>query len=225
MTGERTYSDEEVARILDEATEVGTGGSAGAPGGLTLSELQEIGDEVGIPRGRITRAAAALDRPHVDAIAHRSLLGATTGVGRSANLPRRLTEREWNRLVVDLRETFDAKGKIRQEGAFRQWTNGNLQALLEPTETGERLRLKTVKGQAYASAGMAAAFLAMGSIAFLSSGTVRELIMAGILTFGGLAAHAFIRAGLPRWARTRREQMEGVIGRVLASVEAEDIEE
>ncbi len=45
-----------------------------------------------------------------------------------------------------LRETFDARGRLKAEGSFRQWTNGNLQALLEPTSSGHRLRLSTRKG-------------------------------------------------------------------------------
>ena len=80
-------------------------------------------------------------------------------MGRTVELPRALTDQERNRLVIDLRETFDAKGKIRDEGAFKQWTNSNLQALLEPTETGQRLRLRTVKGDARSFQGMGAAFM------------------------------------------------------------------
>jgi hypothetical protein len=47
---------------------------------------------------------------------------------------------------LDLREIFKARGAIRYDGPFRQWTNGNLQALLEPTQNGHRLRLQTVNG-------------------------------------------------------------------------------
>ena len=55
------------------------------------------------------------------------------GVSRTVTSAGNFTEREWERLVVDLRETFDAKGAVKREGSFRQWTNGNLQALVEPT--------------------------------------------------------------------------------------------
>ena len=42
------------------------------------------------------------DRELIDEV-----LGTTVGVGRYVDLPRRLTEEEWNQLVVDLRMTFD----------------------------------------------------------------------------------------------------------------------
>src|SRR5258705_12577768 len=45
-------------------------------------------------------------------------------------------------------------GRTRSEGSLRQWTNGNLQVLLEPTETGHRLRFGTVHGGARAAIGM-----------------------------------------------------------------------
>ena len=51
-------------------------------------------------------------------------------------------------------------------GSLRQWTNGNLQALLEPTATGHRLRLGTLKGNARAS--MAAGLATVGVSAAVS---------------------------------------------------------
>ncbi|HKJ03198.1 MAG TPA: hypothetical protein VJ997_12105, partial [Longimicrobiales bacterium] len=135
MDSERRYSDDEVSEILDRATEaqLSRPPAGGGSAGLTLHQLQEIGREVGIPEGVITRAATSLDQPRPKAVANQTFLGQTIGVGRVVDLPRPLTDQEWNRLVVDLRETFNAKGRISGQGAFRQWSNSNLQALLEPT--------------------------------------------------------------------------------------------
>lgn len=227
MTPDRRYTDDEIAEILDRATETHTGSSLGAPSatGMTLAELQDIGSEVGIPKDAIARAAASLDRPLPDAVAQRTFLGTTVGVGRSVALPRPLTEDEWNRLVVDLRMTFDAKGKIRQEGAFRQWTNGNLQALLEPHGAGERLRLRTVKGSAMPGMGVGGAMMAGaaigGMIAFFT-GTAAAAVDLSMLAATGAALFGFTRIPLPNWARTREQQMDDVIGRLRASVEVED---
>ena len=226
MSDERRYSEDEVAEILDRATETAGGSPAGRGGstGLTLHELQEIGDEVGIPKDVIARAAASLDRPGPDASAHRTFLGTTIGVGRSVDLPRKLTEDEWNRLVVDLRMTFDAKGKIRTEGDFRQWTNGNLQALLEPSGTGHRLRLRTVKGQAipYMSVGsvMLGAAAVSGIAAALTGTPVLDpdtILLAGM----GAGFFGMGRVPLPRWARTRERQMEEIILRLESAIEAD----
>jgi hypothetical protein len=229
MSHERRYSEDEVSEILERATQAHTppGTGVGPASGMTLRELQEIGDEVGIPKDVIARAAASLDRPVPDAAAHRTFLGTTIGVGRSIDLPRRLTEEEWNRLVVDLRMTFDAKGRIRQEGEFRQWTNGNLQALLEPTATGERLRLRTVKGSAMPLMGGGAGMMvagAVGSLAAFLLGAGPGLVDAMFLGATGAALFGYVRIPLPNWARTRARQMEDVITRLRASVESEPAE-
>jgi hypothetical protein len=226
MSQDRRYTEDEVAEILDRATQSsGAAAPGGGATGLTLAELQEIGDEVGIPKDVIARAAADLDRPAPDTEAHRTFLGTTIGVGRSVELPRRLTEDEWNRLVVDLRMTFDAKGKIRSDGDFRQWTNGNLQALLEPTEQGHRLRLKTVKGQAipYMSVGgfMLGFSVVSGIAAFLSGAPVLDADSLVMLTMGA-GFFGWGRLPLPRWAKTRERQMEEVILRLESSVSADD---
>src|SRR5688572_29338664 len=138
---ERRYSEEEIAAIFERATEAQQksqrGQSAGS--GLTLNELQQIGREIGMTPEVVAQAARSID--HRPAETSRRFFGVPIAVGRTVELERKMTDEEWERLVVDLRETFDAKGTVRHEGSLRQWTNGNLQVLLEPTAKGHRLRL------------------------------------------------------------------------------------
>ncbi|MDH4351703.1 MAG: hypothetical protein OEW56_11195, partial [Gemmatimonadota bacterium] len=145
---DRRYSEEEVAAIFERAAEAQQTARRQLPSGegMTVADLQEIGREVGIPPELVAQAARAIE--HRGRPASRTFLGLPIGVGRTIELDRELTDAEWGRLVVDLRETFDARGKVSYEGPFRQWTNGNLQALVEPTPTGHRIRLRTVKGDA-----------------------------------------------------------------------------
>src|ERR1044071_1236872 len=143
---ERQYNDEEVAAIFERASE--TEQSAlprPAEGkGLTLAALQDIGRDVGISPEAIALAARSLDQAGRPAL--QRFMGLPIGVGRTVEFDRPLSDSDWERLVADLRTTFRARGTVRYDGPFRQWTNGNLQALLEPTPTGHRLRLQTVKG-------------------------------------------------------------------------------
>ena len=220
MNTERRCTEEEVGKILDRATEADSAPApgAGGPAGLTLGELHEIGREVGIAEEVISRAATSLDRPDPKPTARQTFLGQTIGVGRTVDLPRPLTDQEWNRLVIDLRETFDAKGRIRDEGQFRQWTNSNLQALLEPTETGQRLRLRTVKGNARSSQAMGAAFMIGG----MGMGIASLLGMAAdpslLPLFGGVIGAALFfasRLTVPQWAEKRSQQFEHIIARLM----------
>lgn len=216
---ERRFSEDEVAQILKYAAESQDSDRNLLPSGngLTLTELEEIGREVGISPQAIQQAAQSVGKPEQPT---RRFLGLPLSVGKNVDLDRKLTDDEWDRLVADLRVTFDARGVVKHEGSLRTWSNGNLQALLEPTPTGQRLRLRTVKGNApgliiggialfgIASTMLAAAALrgAVGDVGLLSALTVMWTGGIGMLGTGVI--------GLPRWARLRQRQMDEIAERV-----------
>lgn len=218
---ERRFSEDEVAEIFRRAAEAQHAGAPALPSGegMTLVQLQEIGREVGIPGELVAKAARGLAR--TGAPAGRRFLGLPIAVGRTVVLDRRLTDDEWDRLVVELRETFHARGKVRQDGSLRQWTNGNLQALLEPTPEGDRLRLRTMNGNARGLmfSGLAVLGIALGPavVAAIELGlgqAASQLLpfaLVGVTLFGVGALR------LPRWARTRETQMEGIAARLAES--------
>jgi hypothetical protein len=219
---ERQYNDEEVAAIFERAAESEhTALPVSGGKGLTLAALQEIGREVGISPESISLAARSLDqagRP-----ASRRFLGLPIAVGRTVEFDRPLSDSDWERLVADLRTTFEARGSVRYDGPFRQWTNGNLQALVEPTPNGHRLRLQTVKGDARALmngggavlGGAAATLLAFALAGSLSApGRVAGIGLMALLGLGMVAAGALRVSG---WARRRRSQIEAVISRLIVT--------
>ena len=212
---ERRYSEDEVARIFERAAEnqQSTKRQLAPAEGMTLADLQEIGRDVGISPALVADAAKSLDAPKRQST--RSLLGIPIGVGHTVELNRQLSQAEWDRLVVDLRETFDARGTVRSDGNFKQWTNGNLQALVEPTATGDRVRLRTVKGNVLnamrgglallgGSSVLSLIFAATGN---LQSGPINSLV---VLALTGVAMLTLPALSLPSWARQRRLQMEGI---------------
>ena len=215
---DRRYNDKEMAAIFRAASEGPQAPERSVPReeGLSLADLQAIGREVGISPDAVAQAAQALDvRRDAEA---RTLLGLPIGVARTVNLNRRLTDEDWERLVVQLREVFNARGTTRSDGSLRQWTNGNLQVLLEPTETGHRLRFRTLHGAARAAIG--AGFAALGTTAAVAvasalSGHLGDA-MPGI-AFLFLTGVVMITSGavrLPRWARLRGRQMEAIAAQV-----------
>lgn len=133
------------------------------------------------------------------------------------------TSDEGGQTLSELRETFGARGKVMSHGGVREWSNGNLHAFLERTETGHRLRLRTLKGGAMALNRMGVAGLAMGLILltmFLTTGSSpvnMELAMILMIGMGG-GALASNLISLPRWAREREGQMEYIAQRVVALI-------
>jgi hypothetical protein len=220
---ERQYDDEEVAAIFKRAAESEHSAlPAPAEGkGLTLAALQDIGRDVGISPEAISNAARSLDL--AGRSASRTFLGLPIGVGRTVELDHPLSDAEWERLVADLRETFQAAGTVRYDGPFRQWTNGNLKALLEPTPTGHRLRLQTVKGDSRSMMSAGLTVLGGASATAIVLGLAGSLGHAGSATgigFMALMGLGMFTAGavrLPGWARLRRTQIEQVLARLTAA--------
>jgi hypothetical protein len=214
---DRRFNEDEVAAIFRQATEAQQTSQRQLPAGegLTLAEIQEIGRQVGIAPEQVSLAAASLARGGTPT--SRTLLGLTIGVGRTIELDRKLTEDEWARLVVDLRETFDARGVVRQDGSLRQWTNGNLQVLLEPTPDGQRIRLRTVKANARAwmTGGLLMAGVAgVTAVAALLGASHNNLSIAAEIAAIAAVQFAIGAMQLPGWARLRRKQMEEVAQRL-----------
>jgi hypothetical protein len=220
---ERRYNDEEVAAIFARASEEeqsATHQLSAAGEGLTLAELQEIGREAGIAPDRVAKAVRSLD--DVRQPAPPRFLGLPLGVSRTVKLDHRLTDEEWERLVVDLRETFDARGVVRTEGSLRHWANGNLQVLVEPDGDGQRIRFRTVKGNSRAlmmgGLGMlgVAAVTTLATMLFPTTGASQALDTIGTIALMGAGMFTIGALRLPSWARLRRQQMEDVAQRLTS---------
>jgi hypothetical protein len=216
----RRYGDDEVREILSLAT-AGVPRDQSLPAesdGLTLDELQRIGQEAGIEPRRIAQAAERLDARGRPAPVRRSL-GLPIGVSRVVELPRAPTDREWEQLIAEFRTTFGAHGRATTSGGLREWSQGNLHISIEPTERGEQLRLSTVKDDAVVLNGLG---LLLGGLSLIFGAVVAaagkpEKALAVLGMFGGMALFAFgtnlIR--LPRWARERERQMEAIAERAV----------
>ncbi len=228
LANERKYREDEVSEIFALACSAG-GASLPVPAdqaGLTLGELQEVGREIGLSSERVAAAAARVEA-RSEALPRRTSLGAPVSVGRVVELPRAATDREWQVLVTELRQTFGAKGRVASQGDIREWTNGNLYAFLEPLDAGHRLRLGTQKSVARGVTAIGAASLVIGLLLLVTSGldeatfgaTFATLIPALFALMGGGAlAGNFLR--LRRWADERERQMEHIAGRARALLKA-----
>jgi hypothetical protein len=221
---ERRYTEEEVSEIFARASEKeqATRRLLPANEGMSLAEIQEIGREAGLAPDLVAHAARSIDQPRPPQTP--TLLGLPLGAARTVRLERRMTDDEWERLVVDLRETFSARGVVRVEGSLRSWSNGNLQALVEPDGEGQRVRFRTIKGNArptifggLAMIGVSAAMLAWQAMSNgLNQAGAVEL---GIVALGGAVFAAWGALPLKGWATLRQRQMDELADRLAARSE------
>jgi hypothetical protein len=211
----RRYRDDEVREIFSLAA-TGDARDQSLPaesGGLTLDDLQRIGQEAGIEPARVAQAAERLDARGRTAPVRRSF-GMPVGVSRVVDLPRAPTDREWEQLISEFRTTFGTQGHATTSGGLREWSHGNLHISVEPTERGEQLRLSTFKDDAVAlnvfGVILGVMSVLMGAIVAAAGKPGKALIVLSM--FGGMALAAFVTNVLrmPRWAREREQQMEAI---------------
>jgi hypothetical protein len=229
----RRFDEHETSRILEQASRIDVDESFGeafdeskANGGavqprsvhgLTLAELQSIGEEAGISAAAVARAANAIARGDHLPPERQSLWGLPVGVARTVAFDRRVTDAEWERMVVLFRRTFGATGVVRGEGSLREWGNGRLRASLEPTaQGGHQLRLSTTKGDASMFNILGTIFSALGlsmvGLVAIKTGFDPSAAWFGpvAIAAGGLLAFARNAVVLPRWFTERAAQMSTI---------------
>ncbi|HUP88422.1 MAG TPA: hypothetical protein VM100_03695 [Longimicrobiales bacterium] len=221
---DRKYHEEDVRKIFKLATsdKIANAPGSSAASGLTLSEMQSIGLEVGVDPDAVARAAAALESSPTPTQQMRKSMGMPIEVGKAVDLARPLTDIEWDQVVGELRATFRAKGRVDGYGNLREWSNGNLMVTVEPRENGAVLRMRTLKGSAQglnilagigvvASAGILAILAISGAV---TSGGVEKILGPMMIGTGGAGAFVSNWIRLPRWAERRQHQMNYIAARV-----------
>ena len=232
MSSKRRFTEKEIAQIFEEATKAQNAADEhkGSMDGLTLEELKQIGSSTGIDPKYIARAVASLNK-HPQHLPTKKHLGIPYGVARSIELPATFSDRDWEQLVVDLRRTFRATGKIKQDGSLREWSNGNLHALVEPTSDGYQLHIETRKGNmmGFLYGGVAYILMSLILMATLTADPGQNMTFAFLISglFGVLGISAVATVGLtqPRWARNRVHQMEAICKRAVFLGREDDEEE
>jgi hypothetical protein len=192
----------------------------GANDDLTLRQLQEVGQEVGVSSERIAQAAGVVAARR-DASPHKTTTWLPTTVERTVPLARNLSDREWEWLVAELRTTFGGKGEVSVQGGMRAWTYGRVQVFIDQTQTGYRLRLSDVNAGAGAIV-LGGAILALALMIFVvllgkTDAGFKFIVPAMFATLGGglMLGSAL---SLPKWARRQRDGMlhiEQHVGRLL----------
>lgn len=197
---ERRYDEDEIREILARATELQpepaeVGGylvpadpSPPRRYGLTLAELEAIGREAGILPERISEAASELEAARTKSDGEEGHFGVPLTVRHVAQLPRMLTDDEWDRFVVRLRDTFGATGTVTTEGSLQTWTDGHRKVLLEPLQDGARLRLEALD--------QASKALVEGGVSLVGSGGVLGATFAFLGPMSGKPLPLFLFVGM-----------------------------
>ena len=225
MSKERRYQNQEIREILelagrDDLAQPELGPTAD---GLTASELEAVGGEVGLAPARIAQAVQEFEGRGEPA-PPKSTLGLPATIGRTVALTRAPTDSEWELIVAELRTTFGAKGEMSSAGGLREWSNGMLHAFIEPTSTGYRLRLTDSREAALVASTFMGGFLLAFALLILlillgKTDPGARFVVPVFFSLIGTGLIAGVRMKLPGWADQRETQMQHITSRAKALID------
>jgi hypothetical protein len=221
---DRRYGEREIRKIFERAGTSARPQQLPSAEGLTLVELQSIGNEVGLSPQQIADAVDALALP--PAHERRNFLGMPVGISRTASLSRLPDDREWELLIVELRSAFRVQGEDVSRGNLREWKHGQVGAYIEPSPNGCRIRLESAKREAILVNGFGVAWIVAGLITLITLARTGDLAGANALLpvisgAVGLAVLGYNKLRLSRWARTCAAQMQNIVDRARTSLPAD----
>lgn len=221
MSSERRFSQKEIAAIFNRASKAQekVNAEAAQEEGLTLADLHLIALEAGISPDLITQAVNAVDEAPEEPKPEK-FLGLQLSVSKTVNLENPLTDADWDTLVVGFRNTFRAKGTITREGSLREWSNGNLRILAEPTTRGHRLHMQSLKGSTQGAIWTSLSFILAAFFVFASSlfsGGLEGgiIVLSVVFALAGLLSGGFSTLQLSQWRFDRMEHFESIAAQAL----------
>jgi hypothetical protein len=219
------FDDEQIRRILARAADrqvhaeqllpAATEGDGAGGGGLTLSQLQEVASQAGIAPTHVQAAAREVQLRAEEVPEHYPFLGIPKETLDHRVVPGAPGDREWERIVEELRDEFRVPGVTNTFGDVREWwssgmsTVGGVRLRLEPGEDGTEVVLRRSNQNlsqlthtlGWTFGGMAAFF----GVVVAGGGMGAEGIVAPIM-FGGLSAVTFTLGRILSRASARKDR-------------------
>lgn len=241
---DRTYTEKEVAILLERAAEMQALEARRREHrpGLTLDELASVAGDAGLDPSLLRMAAAELDQPHHTL--SRSNSGLTsTHVFVERRVPGTLTPELWEDVVADLRHHFDSDfasmmgvpkystGTTEQIGRTLEWRHTSMsgietKCMIRPREDQLDVRMSQRVGWASPPA--------EGSVYGLVLALFIGLISGGLLDSGGIGLAVFLVsliAAVPliiyadgAWRERKLRELEALADR-LTSIVASPVED
>ncbi len=144
MAKKRLYTEKDFSAIMRRAAELQRTEGADDSPGLSLQELEQIADDVGIDAGFVRRAAFELDEGEPEK--GDLLLGGPTRIDVERIIDGHMSDASWEDALGEIRRAFAAEGEIRQEGRSRDWIHrdqmgARIHVSLSPAEDQTRIRI------------------------------------------------------------------------------------
>jgi len=228
----RTYTEEEIKALLERTAQLQSESKetkAKSSTGLTLTELESIAEESGLDPSLLQRAALEMS---VDPAKTGFEVRTSTHVNAQRLVSGELSDEEWEEIVFELREVYDASMEMTDMGSYGQgtatkvgrnfeWRHISLSGIstrisILPHKGGTKINLTQRVGLA---SSMVEAWVYASILAFLT-GTVTGAL-AGALPVAIAAVMATLAMAVPlilsadkRWRKKKLNKLNVVADRI-----------
>ena len=222
------FNEEEVGSLIQRASELHERSLDDSQHNLTLSEIESIADELGIPSRFLIEAA--LEKKEGNPESSFSVWGAPFQVDQTALVEGAVSDEQWNEALSELQEFSGKSGKSEMVGATRRWSHivgegesginfEELTVSMRPVKGKTSIRIhKGYKGAVamyIAAFGLTSFLTLMVAHSLPDISKISELIYAGMvgsLSLGG------VRAMISVSARRFRQQLTELSTRLEQAV-------
>ena len=232
----RLYTEKEVGKILDRATEIHgerPGGSSGGSAGLSLAELEEIALEAGIDPRDLRRAAMELDSGDSGVSGWARITGDQLTLVREEVIPGEIPQVGFERVVTVIRQAAGEFGQPSIVGRTLTWqaeTSSKMrtiQLVVAPQNGETHVRLEERLGQ-FAGALFGGTLCGVGGgvglgvglplAAALGSLLLGIPILLGVIGLTHMGTRPIYRAFVRRRRKAIDEMMERVTREVTQAI-------
>ncbi|MEM6784943.1 MAG: hypothetical protein AAF624_14575 [Bacteroidota bacterium] len=237
MPDRERFSEEQARAILKRAAERQHRADLGAEArttGLSLRDLERAAAAAGIEPAHVAAAVRDAERaePSVPESVHDRLMGRPTTIRLERLSPGQLDEALWQKLVVELRRTFNTPGIPSTLGALHEWRSNEStldQAELIAEEVEGEVRLTLRRSWVNQASGGLASLVFGGGLSALFLG-LGLFVGASSLAFSWAAALAVLavvgfgiaRSVFRRFAGKQTARFEGLMDRLDGIVAAHE---
>ncbi len=225
---DRTFSEEEVDEILRKAVEGDAPIAPSGSDGMSLTELKDIGVEVGIDPQRIEDAAHSLTRP--PEIQSNALVGGPTALDYEVRVPGEIPANRVGEVVALIRRITGKPGTLSELHGMLEWrTEGEIGSrwiTVSPHDGHTTIRASARLGQGAAMSFIPTAVAAIASVVpVLNAPSADGNMMALLLIPVVLTIYLATRGLWSNHAQKEARQLQQVVeelGRLVESIDEDD---
>jgi len=234
----KVYGDQDIGRILKRATELQHREPSAPPAGVTLAELEEIADEVGIDALYLRRAALELDSGVHDNSIWTKVVGDELVIVRELTIPGELEDDGFERIVATIQTHSREHGQPSLLGRTLTWraetANKSRTIQIVVTSRNGRTQIRLEENLTQFAAGLfggmtGGAGLGIGigvglpiGLEFLGSALFAVAAPLGFVGLTFIASRAIYRAAVKRRTRQVADLFDHVVVEATAAIAATD---